>query len=590
MLLRRLLNIRIGARLALTFGALIALTLGLAAIEGYLGLSYMRDLNQRAENIYSRELLTIKKLGTVKTGISRVHVHALEHLVTSAPSHMDSLAGNIENAQERIREEIEQFQAGAETPVERKLIHTYASLAQSYLTRIHNEILPLSLSGKKTEAASLLRGAASADFRRIHEILDDLADYYANSAQTRYQYAVVDYDTALSVLPEIILAIFILSVPISFFVTRSIVRPLKAAVAIADRVANGDLTSAIKVQTKDETGQMLRALQGMNDNLKQLISKVHLGAKSIITVTQQLTAGNTTLAQRATERSSALEETATTMETITATVKQNSEHCVQANVVASNSRDSAQKGAAVMTDVVKTMRMINESSKKVVDIVGVINDIAFQTNILAVNAAIEAARAGEHGRGFAVVATEVRNLARRCADAANEINTLVSDSLGNISSGEKLVDDARSAMDDIVANATQVNDFISDIASASMAQSTSVEQANKAIIHMDEDTQQDAMLVDEVTAAARLLEEQVNILNEAVNLFRLNETDETDRAADAVNESAQSDAAPEGQITATGDDTRRVTAVNKVSAIKLGPGAWDANGIWRPHQASGKAF
>ncbi|HEX7984389.1 MAG TPA: methyl-accepting chemotaxis protein, partial [Duganella sp.] len=307
---------------------------------------------------------------------------------------------------------------------------------------------------------------------------------------------------------------------IIMLVTRTTVRSMGRAVRVAQTVAAGDLTSRIDVTSNDETGQLLHALKDMNNSLIKIVGEVRGGADTIVSASGQIAADNQDLASRTGEQASALAVTASSMEELTSTVKQNADNARQANDLAASASEVAIKGGAVVSQVVGTMNSINESSKKIVDIIGVIDGIAFQTNILALNAAVEAARAGEQGRGFAVVASEVRNLAQRSAAAAREIKTLIGDSVGKVDTGSKLVDQAGATMDEIVTSIRRVTDIMADITHASEEQHAGIEQVNRAIAQMDKTTQQNAVLVEEAAAAAQSMQHQAGNLVQVVGVFK----------------------------------------------------------------------
>jgi methyl-accepting chemotaxis protein len=308
---------------------------------------------------------------------------------------------------------------------------------------------------------------------------------------------------------------------IAWLITRSIVRPVKTAMEIARTVALGDLTSRIEADSKDETGQLLRSLKDMNDNLVNIVSQVRVGTETIASVSSQIASGNLDLSSRTEQQASSLEETASSMEELTSTVRHNVDNARQANQLALNASGIAVRGGVVVAQVVETMGFINESAKKISDIIGVIDGIAFQTNILALNAAVEAARAGEQGRGFAVVASEVRNLAQRSSVAAKDIRVLIADSVEKVETGGLLVSEAGKTMNEIVLGVKQVTEIMAEITAASEEQSAGIQQVNQAINQMDQVTQQNAALVEEAAAAAESLRVQAAGLSGIVSVFRL---------------------------------------------------------------------
>lgn len=306
-----------------------------------------------------------------------------------------------------------------------------------------------------------------------------------------------------------------------YFISRSITVPLAEAVSVAKRVAAGDLTAQIDASSSNELGQLLQALKHMNDSLLHVVAEVRSGTDAIATASGQITAGNVDLSSRTEQQASSLEETASSMEEITGTVRQNADNARQANQLASSATEVAAKGGTMVMQVVATMGSINESSKRIADIIGVIDGITFQTNILALNAAVEAARAGEQGRGFAVVASEVRSLAQRSATAAREIKELISDSVEKVDAGARLVDQTGATMGEIVGSIKRVSDIIGEISAASDEQASGIEQINLAIGQMDHVTQQNAALVEEAAAAAESLKVRASNLAQTVSVFKI---------------------------------------------------------------------
>jgi len=307
----------------------------------------------------------------------------------------------------------------------------------------------------------------------------------------------------------------------AYVVARRIRQALGEAITASEHIAAGDLTATIEATSQDETGQLLRSLREMNDSLSHIVAEVRTGADSIASATEQISAGNADLSQRTEEQASALEETASSMEELTSTVKQNADNAQQANKLAMTASEVAERGGNVIGRVVDTMGAITQSSRKISDIIGVIDGIAFQTNILALNAAVEAARAGEQGRGFAVVAGEVRNLAQRSAAAAKEIKSLIEDSVTKVEDGSRLVEEAGDTTREIVTSIKRVADIMAEISAASIEQSSGIEQVNTAITQMDDVTQQNAALVEEAAAAAEALEDQARTMVSTVSRFKL---------------------------------------------------------------------
>jgi methyl-accepting chemotaxis protein len=310
----------------------------------------------------------------------------------------------------------------------------------------------------------------------------------------------------------------------AFWITRSITRPVQHAVEVAQRVADGDLSSRISVRSRDEIGQLLMALQQMNQSLGGIVASVRGGAETIAAASAEIANGNLDLSSRTEQQAGSLEETAAAMEQLTATVRHNADNAQQANALAQSASEVAQHSGGVVQQVVSTMSAISEASRRIVDIIGVIDGIAFQTNILALNAAVEAARAGEQGRGFAVVASEVRNLAQRSAGAAKEIKMLIADSVDKVDAGGKLVTQAGATMDQVVSSVRRVSAIVAEISSATREQRAGIEQVNQAIVQMDETTQQNAALVEQAAAAAQSLQDQSSSLMQTVGVFRLGDS------------------------------------------------------------------
>jgi methyl-accepting chemotaxis protein len=394
----------------------------------------------------------------------------------------------------------------------RAALAEYAALKDKVVALVHEN--------KRDEARDLLMAnqaipaKIAASFEAHRKMNIDFANK-ASDVAVATKTSALTWSTAAGVLTLIV------SIVLAILIIRSIVGPLNIAVKIAQTVASGDLTSHVGVIGEDEIGQLLQALSEMNDNLIGIVGEVRISTDTIATASSEIASGNLDLSSRTEAQAGALEETASSMEELTSTTKQNSDNARQANQLAQSASEVAVKGGTVVSQVIDTMGSINDSSKKIVDIIGVIDGIAFQTNILALNAAVEAARAGEQGRGFAVVATEVRNLAQRSAAAAKEIKALIGDSVEKVEIGSKLVDQAGTTMDEVVESVKRVSAIIAQISSASNEQSAGIEQINQAIIQMDTVTQQNAALVEEAAAAAKSMQDQTGNLSRAVGVFKL---------------------------------------------------------------------
>ncbi|GAB2853041.1 methyl-accepting chemotaxis protein [Pseudoduganella ginsengisoli] len=376
-------------------------------------------------------------------------------------------------------------------------------------------------SEKRDESVKYLLTTVRKEQTAYMDTLQAMVKYQIGAVDKASSDAHAAYLSVRNMMIALTVIAAVLASLVVYWITRSITQPLNEAVGVAEAVAGGDLTMQIEGKTNDETGQLLRALRNMTDSLVQTVGRVRSGSDTINTATNEIATGNMDLSTRTETQASSLEETASSMEELTSTVTQNAENARQATALVVAASDFATKGGKVVGDVVVTMGAIKESSNKIVDIIAVIDGIAFQTNILALNAAVEAARAGEQGRGFAVVASEVRALAQRSAAAAKEIKALISQSVETVDTGTRLVDEAGATMDGIVTAVRQVADIMTEISAASQEQSSGIAQVNEAIVQIDDATQQNAALVEEAAAAAQSLRDQASLLAEAVSVFRI---------------------------------------------------------------------
>ncbi len=405
-------------------------------------------------------------------------------------------------------------------PEERQLAQAAVKKLEKYRTDIETAI---DLSSVAVETGMSAMQTADGGFQALLKDLNQLVALETRLASEQYDAAGQAFRQLVLALSVILVLALAVSVATAVAMSRLIVRPIGAAKDVAQQIAAGDLTASIEVGARDETGELLQALQHMNEALGRIVGDVRSSSESISTASHQIAAGNHDLSSRTEQQAASLQETAASMEELTGTVKQNAENAAQANRLAQSASDVAARGGSVVGQVVATMASIDESSRKVTDIIAVIDGIAFQTNILALNAAVEAARAGEQGRGFAVVAQEVRGLAQRSAAAAREIKGLIDDSAGKVGEGSRLVADAGQTMQEVVASIKRVSDIMAEISAASHEQTRGIEQVNQAITQMDRVTQQNAALVEEASAAAQSMRDQSGALVEAVAVFRLHD-------------------------------------------------------------------
>ncbi|OEZ49434.1 methyl-accepting chemotaxis protein [Duganella sp. HH105] len=398
-------------------------------------------------------------------------------------------------------------------------IRKQAELAAPFIERAAG----LALEQKQDEAYKLLRYEFRPVQKRWWELLRKLIAVEEKQNAEAADAAEIAYAQARTVMLIIGSLALLTSVVAAWLITRGVTRELGCepaeAAEIAGQIAAGNLTVRVEPKPNDQHS-LLFAMRSMRDSLARIVNQVHASTETIAAAAGQIASGNLDLSSRTEQQASTLEETASSMEELTSTVRLNTDHARQANGLAESASDVAAKGGAVVAQVVDTMAAIDISARKIVDIIAVIDGIAFQTNILALNAAVEAARAGEQGRGFAVVATEVRNLAQRSAAAAKEIKDLIGDSVDKVQAGNRLVEQAGTTMHDVVSSVRRVTDIMSEIMQASQEQSSGIEQINTAVTQMDDVTQQNAALVEEAAAAAHAMQDQVNSLNDLVSVFR----------------------------------------------------------------------
>ena len=509
-------DLKIGTRLGIGF-ALVLLLLSVIAGLGVWRLQKVGDsVDEMARQALVKERLTAEWLQA--TSVNSVRTFGLVKSADQDDSKY--FQKDIAQTSLRITATTKTLAGMLETPEEKKLFEESLAKRGAY-TELRNAALKLKEEGEQAQAQELADGKLVPALEAYENSIKALLSYQVRHIdQTASSLEALCRSAQISLVVLALVAVM-LGCGLAWGLTVGITGPIHQAVKLAQTVAGGDLTSRIEVKFKDETGLLMQALKEMNDSLVRIVGGVRTGTDTIASASGQIAAGNLDLSGRTEQQASSLEETAASMEQLTATVKQNADNARQANQLAVAASGVAIRGGSVVAEVVGTMGAINASSRKIVDIIGVIDGIAFQTNILALNAAVEAARAGEQGRGFAVVAAEVRNLAQRSAAAAKEIKTLIGDSVDKVEEGGKQVAEAGRTMDEIVDSVKRVTDIMAEISAASQEQTSGIEQINQAITQMDQVTQQNAALVEQAAAAAASLQEQASGLSEMVCVFKL---------------------------------------------------------------------
>jgi methyl-accepting chemotaxis protein len=505
-------DLKISVRLWLAFAVLIALSV----FVGMLGINRLKA--QHEELVYINED-RMPKLVWLNQIAGNVHLAAREMrnaVIWQEPAKVEQSLQTVLQTRERIGAVLEEL-----TPQvrgERGRSHLAQVIEQrNAFVQLQQAFIDAQRAGDRAAAVKLLEEKLNAQQNAYIQAVSDFRDFIMELIDAGAKASEETSRQATLFVLALLGTSVVLGALLAWWITRSI----NEAVAVAERVAQGDLASCIEVRSRNETGRLLAALKAMNESLVGIVQTVRSGSDSIATGSAQIASGNADLSQRTEEQASALQQTAASMEQLGSTVRQNVDNARQANQLALSASTVAVKGGEVVGQVVGTMKGINDSSKKIVDIISVIDGIAFQTNILALNAAVEAARAGEQGRGFAVVASEVRNLAQRSADAAREIKSLITASVARVEQGSALVDQAGATMAEVVKSIRRVTDIMGEISSASSEQSQGVSQVGEAVSQMDQVTQQNAALVEESAAAAESLKQQAQQLVSAVAVFKL---------------------------------------------------------------------
>jgi methyl-accepting chemotaxis protein len=509
-------DLKISRKLITAFLVVVMMVAGL----GVFAVRQLDKVNSASTEIATNWLPSIRTLSVIQLTLARVRSFEMQHILANDPKEFADIEQNSQKQVDTLKKQLALYDTQISEPEEKALYPEVQKLIASFVTE-HDKIMALSKQDKNDEARTLQRGEATRAYRALLQNLEKLIAVNDTGADGSNTLADNIYSQSRLWIIILVASCIALAMLLAVWVSRLIARPIEEAVAVAQRVAGGDLTADIQSTSKDEAGQLLDALKTMNGSLLTIVAEVRQGTSTITTASTEIAAGNLDLSSRTEQQASSLEETASAMEELTSTVKQNADNAKQANQLAVSASEVASAGGDVVGKVVDTMGSINESSRKIADIISVIDGIAFQTNILALNAAVEAARAGEQGRGFAVVASEVRSLAQRSAAAAKEIKGLIEGSVAQVDLGSKLVEEAGTTMTEVVNSVRRVTDIVAEITSASQEQSEGIEQINLAITQMDEVTQQNAALVEQAAAAAQSLQEQAEKLTDTVSVFKL---------------------------------------------------------------------
>ena len=509
-------TLSIGPRLAAGFGIVVLLLIAVAGA----GLSQIAAINKGLENLVKDRYAKVERITTIQLDFLQQGMRIRNLVILSDERDIAAELRQMEDTIAKISANMDQLKATLITPKSQGLLAASAELRTRFL-QARLQLVALVQARQQAQAQKYLAEVLSPAHSAYSEALQRLHERMSARMDEGVQDAAALVRRANLLIGSLSVAAALLALGLSVAIGRSITRPLGQAVKVAQTVAAGDLRSDIQDRATDEPGQLLAALGRMNDSLARLVGSVRLNSAHIATGAGQIASGNQDLSRRTEQQASNLEETAASMEELTSTVSHNAETARQATELSASACAVATQGGVVVGQVVHTMQTLGECSRKIADIIGVIDGIAFQTNILALNAAVEAARAGEQGRGFAVVAGEVRSLAQRSAAAAKEIKALIHDSVAEVEAGSQQVAEAGRTMDDIVAQVQGVSRLIAQIGAATREQSQGISQVSQAVTQLDQVTQQNAALVEQSAAAAESLHQQSAQLVEGVSAFVL---------------------------------------------------------------------
>ncbi|GAA0820220.1 hypothetical protein GCM10009079_25940 [Ralstonia mannitolilytica] len=507
---------KIGVRLGAAFALVVLLLIGTATV----GIQHLDDNNTKMSRIVSERYSLIALSNQIKNNGYKANGILSNLLLATSPEQKAKYMNDYAAIRQANGQAYGRLEKLLKTDQGKALFKEQFDARSAYGASVR-KFFELVDANRPEDARVLYQGEMSRLQDQYYVLVDKMVDHQA--AEMERDVGEAAEQGASAKIQMIVLSVVaaLLAIATGGFITRTITRPINRAVQLAEAVAQGNLTHHLEVDTRDEIGRLLGALKHMTENLHRIVGRVRDGTDTITRASREVASGNLDLSSRTEQQASSLEETAAAMEQLTSTVKQNADNAQEASRLASNASQVATKGGDAVGDAIETMSTINASSRKIVDIIGVIDSIAFQTNILALNAAVEAARAGEQGRGFAVVAGEVRSLAQRSAAAAKEIKGLIEDSVSHVGAGTAKVEEAGQIIRDVVAGIQNVTNIVSEISASSREQSQGIEQINEAITQMDKVTQENAALVEQSAAAAQALQDQADQLAHMVSAFRL---------------------------------------------------------------------